>query len=51
MSLGPSASVEFYLYEDDIAPELRNAVLHALQRTLAAELRKVGKAEEGAGNK
>jgi len=51
VNLGPTASVEFYLYEDDIPRELREAVLNALQRALVAELRKAGKAEEGAPNK
>ena len=50
VSLGAAASIEFYLYEDDIAPELREAVLSALQKALAAELRKVQGAE-GAGKK
>jgi len=43
INLGPAASVEFYLYEEDLAPELREAVLKALQKALAAELGKMGR--------
>jgi hypothetical protein len=49
-SLGAAASVELYLYEDDLPPELRGAIVNALQKALAAELEKAAKREGGGKN-
>ena len=40
IKLGTAATVELYLYEDDLPPETRQMLLKLLQSSLEAELRR-----------